>query len=154
MGVWWHALAFVTHERAKMSHKPGRNVTQAGPKCHTRAKISHSHVIIHWIRADLSETPDNALTTPMHGDYRLLIDRFFVGFNVICYTFLRNNPIYIEGRNCMFSTIPGLFNKCSAFGPRTPYRVGGLADNVMRARVSHSLVNHWICNSKASLLLC
>ena len=42
MGVWWHALAFVTHERAKMSHKPGRNVTQAGPKCHTRAKISQS----------------------------------------------------------------------------------------------------------------
>ena len=47
MGVWWHALAFVTHERAKMSHKPGRNVTQAGPKCHTRAKMSHSHVIIY-----------------------------------------------------------------------------------------------------------
>ena len=46
MGVWWHALAFVTHERAKMSHKPGRNVTQAGPKCHTRTKMSHSHVII------------------------------------------------------------------------------------------------------------
>ena len=46
MGVWWHALAFVTHERAKMSHKPVRNVTQAGPKCHTRAKMSHSHVII------------------------------------------------------------------------------------------------------------
>ena len=53
MGVWWHALAFVTHERAKMSHKPGRNVTQAGPKCHTRAKMSHSHVIIMinaWLR--------------------------------------------------------------------------------------------------------
>ena len=49
MGVWWHALAFVTHERAKMSHKPGRNVTQAGPKCHTRAKMSHSHVIINDI---------------------------------------------------------------------------------------------------------
>ena len=46
MGVWWHVLAFVTHERAKMSHKQGRNVTQAGPKCHTRAKMSHSHVII------------------------------------------------------------------------------------------------------------
>ena len=46
MGVWWHALAFVTHERAKMSHKPGQNVTQAGPKCHTRAKMSHSHVVI------------------------------------------------------------------------------------------------------------
>ena len=47
MGVWWHALAFVTHERAKMSHKLGRNVTQAGPKCHTRAKMSHSHVIMN-----------------------------------------------------------------------------------------------------------
>ena len=29
-----------------MSHKQGRNVTQAGPKCHTRAKMSHSHVIM------------------------------------------------------------------------------------------------------------
>ena len=46
MGVWWHALALVTHERAKMSHKQGRNVTQAGPKCHTRAKMSHGHVIM------------------------------------------------------------------------------------------------------------
>ena len=41
-----------------------------------------------------------------------------------------------------------------AFGPRTHYRVGGLAGNVMRAWVSHSLVNHWICNFKASLVLC
>ena len=32
-----------------MSHKPGRNVTQAGPKCHTRAKMSHSHVIMRVI---------------------------------------------------------------------------------------------------------
>ena len=49
MGVWWHALAFVTHERAKTSHKPGRNVTQAGPKCHTRDKMSQSHVIISHV---------------------------------------------------------------------------------------------------------
>ena len=49
------------------------------------------------------------------------------------------------------STVPVLFNKCSA--PRS-YRVGGLAGEVMRAWVSHSLVNHWICNSKTSLLLC
>ena len=58
MGLWWHALAFVTHERAKMSHKPGRNVTQAGPKCHTRAKMSHSHVIIRvnsWPLEDFNE---------------------------------------------------------------------------------------------------
>ena len=41
-----------------------------------------------------------------------------------------------------------------AFGPRTPYRVGGLAGNVMHAWVSHSLVNHWIYNFKASLLSC
>ena len=34
-------------------------------------------------------------------------------FNAICYTFLRNNPIYIEGRNCRLSTVPGLFNKYS-----------------------------------------
>ena len=40
-----------------------------------------------------------------------------------------------------------------AFGPRTPYRVGCLTGDVMRAWVSHSLVNHWICNFKASLLL-
>ena len=44
----------------------------------------------------------------MHGDYRPSIDRFFVGFNVVCYTFLQNNLIYIEGRNCRLSTVPGL----------------------------------------------
>ena len=41
-----------------------------------------------------------------------------------------------------------------AFGPRTPYRVGGLAGDAMRAWVSHSVVNHWIYNFKASLLSC
>ena len=60
---------------------------------------------------------DNALTTRMHGDYRLSIDKFFVGFNAICYTFLQNNLIYIEGRNCRLSTVPGLFNKCSGLRP-------------------------------------
>ena len=35
-----------------------------------------------------------------------------------------------------------------ALGPRTPYRVGGLAGDVMRAWVSHSVVNHWIYNFK------
>ena len=70
-------------------------------------------LLFHGIRADVSETPSNALATRMHGDYRPTIDRFFVGFNAICYAFLRNNPIYIEGRNCSFSTVPVLFNKCS-----------------------------------------
>ena len=47
-----------------MSQKPGRNVTQAGPKCHTRAKMSHSHVIIrsHNHRADNTNQ-----WVPMHG---------------------------------------------------------------------------------------
>ena len=71
MGVWWHALAFVTHERAKMSHKPGRNVTQAGPKCHTRAKMSHSHVImLLWCESayDVKQTVE----WPMIWDYMTL----------------------------------------------------------------------------------
>ena len=63
-------------------------------------------LLFYGIRADVSETPNNALTTRMHGDYRPSIDIFFVGFNAICYAFLRNNPIYIEGRNCSFSTVP------------------------------------------------
>ena len=113
-------------------------------------------LLFHRIRADMSETPDNALTTWMHGDYRLSIDRFFVGFNAICSTFLRNNPICIEGRNCRFSrpTVLGYSINARAVGPRTPYRVGGLAGDFTRAWVSHSLVNHWIYNFKASLLLC
>ena len=74
-------------------------------------------LLFHRIRADLSEAPDNALTTRMHGDYRLSIDRFFVGFDTICCTFLRNNLIYIEGRNCRSSTVPGLFKKCSGLRP-------------------------------------
>ena len=65
----------------------------------------------------MSETPNNALTTRMHGDDRPSIDRFFVGFNAIYYVFLRNNPIYIEGRNCSFDTVPVLFNKCEGLRP-------------------------------------
>ena len=74
MAVLWHALAFVTHERAKMSHKPGRNLTQAGPKCHTRAKMSHSHVIIsniqirdHDIHSILYHRQNPLVFTPMCG---------------------------------------------------------------------------------------
>ena len=37
-----------------------------------------------------------------------------------------------------------------AFGPRTPYRVRGVAGDVKRAWVSHYLVNHWIYHFKAS----
>ena len=39
-----------------------------------------------------------------------------------------------------------------AFGPRTTYRVDGLAGDVMRAWVSHYLVNNSIYDFKASLL--
>ena len=113
-------------------------------------------LLFHGIRADVSETPNNALTTRMHGDHRLSIDRFFVGFNAICYTFLGNNPTYIERRNCRLSTVPGFMQKMlgpSALGHLVAYRVGGLTGDVMRAWVSHYLVNHWIYNFKASLLL-
>ena len=79
--------------------------------------------------------PDNALTTRMHGDYRVSI--VIVVFNAICETFLWNNPIYIKGRNCMLSTVPGLLKKMLG-PPWTPYQVGGLAGDVMRAWVSHS----------------
>ena len=81
------------------------------------------------------------------------IDRFFVfeGFNAICFPFLKNNPIYIEGRNCSLVQSPCYSLNALAFYPRTPYRVGGLADDVMPAWVSHSVVNHWIYNFKASL---
>ena len=74
-------------------------------------------LLFHGIRADVSETPSNALTTGMHGGYRPSIDIFFVVFNASCYAFLRNNPIYIEGRNRSFSTVPVLFNKYSGLRP-------------------------------------
>ena len=75
--------------------------------------------------------------------------KFFVEFNTICYAFLRNNLIYIEGRNCRLSRVPGLLVNARAFGPRTSYRVGGLAGDVMRTLFSHSLVNQWTWNFKA-----
>ena len=74
-------------------------------------------LLFHGIRVDMSETPNKALTTRMHGDYRPSSDRLFVGFKAIFYAFLRNNPIYIEGRNCSFSTAPVLFNKCKGLRP-------------------------------------
>ena len=48
-------------------------------------------LLFRGIRADVSETRDNALAMRMHGDYRYSIDRLFVGFNAICCTFLINN---------------------------------------------------------------
>ena len=71
-------------------------------------------LMFHEIREAVGETPDNALTTRMHGDYRVSIVRFFVVFNAICETFLWNNRIYIEGRNCMLSTVPGLLKNARA----------------------------------------
>ena len=62
-------------------------------------KYHHCDVTMIWpflfrgIRADGSETLDNALTTRMHGDCRLSIDRFFEEFNAICYTY---NPWVIQ----------------------------------------------------------
>ena len=108
-------------------------------------------LLSHGVHADVSETPDNALTTRMHGDY---VDRFFVGFSAICYTFLTNNPIYIEERNCRLSTVPGSFDKCSGLRPsRTP--LSSSAGDVMRGRVSQSLVIppfHRGCDLCASLV--
>ena len=60
------------------------------------------------------------LTTPWQRECTAITDFqsiFFVEFNAICCTFLRNNLIYIEGRNCRSSTVPGLFNKCSGLRP-------------------------------------
>ena len=73
--------------------------------------------LFHGICADVSETSANTLATRMHGDYRPSIDRFFEGSNVICNTFLRNNSIHIEERNCSLSTAPVFFNKCSGLRP-------------------------------------
>ena len=105
-------------------------------------------LLFHGILADVSKTPDNALTMRMHGDYTLSIDSFFLGCHAICYTYLWNNPVYIKGRNCRLRILAtqslGYSINAWAVGPRTPYRVGGLAGDVMRAWVSHSLVNHWI----------
>ena len=69
------------------------------------------YCFMEYARMWARQATTHQLTTRMHGDYRLSIDRFFVGFNAICYTFLWNNPIYIEGRNCRLSTVPRLFNK-------------------------------------------
>ena len=75
------------------------------------------HNDIRYCFTEYARTWARHPTTRMHGDYRPSIDRFFVGFNAICYAFLRNNPIYIEGRNCSFITVPVLFNKCSGLRP-------------------------------------
>ena len=106
-------------------------------------------LLFHEICTDVSKTPNNALTMWMHGDYRLSIDKFFVGFDAICYIFLWNNPIYIEGRNCRLSTIPGLLNKCSG---TLSSRWLGWWSHVCVGKPF--LVNHCIYDFKASLLLC
>ena len=96
--------------------------------------------LFHGIRANVSETLNKALAMRMHGDYRPSIERFFVGFKAICYAFLRYNPIYIEGTIVVLAQSQCYSINARAFVPRTPYRVGVLAGDVMRAWVSHSLV--------------
>ena len=93
--------------------------------CYRRCTVPRAATVAsQWLdrycikeHAHKSETLDKALTTWMHRDYRLSIDIFFIGSNAICYTFLGNNTIYIKGRNCRLSTVPGLFNKCSGLRP-------------------------------------
>ena len=119
MGVWWHALAFVTHERAKMSHKPGRNVTQAGPKCHTRAKMSHSHVIIGaWQHQAITRTNvDLCLMRPQHIPFRANFSQLSITkihFKITPYKITADSP---WGQWVNTSTLPHpkpLFQVCHA----------------------------------------
>ena len=71
---------------------------------------NHMTVIVSWNTRGRERDTRNALTTRMHGNHRLSIDWFFVGFNVICYTFLGNNPIHIERRICRLSTVAGFMH--------------------------------------------
>ena len=99
-------------------------------------------ILFHGIRADVSETLNNALTTRMHGDYRPSIDRF-LRFNThsweITPSIFRDAIVVLVQSQCYSIN-------ARAFGPRTPHRVCGLAGDVMCMWVSHSLVNYWIYN--------
>ena len=85
-----------------------------------RTAIVMSQWYDHYYFTEYAQTWARHPTTPWQCEctaIRLSIDKFFVGFNAICYTFLWNNPIYIEGRYCRLSTVPVLFNKCSGLWP-------------------------------------
>ena len=85
---------------------------------------------------DLYSFTEYARTWARHANARRLqtVNRhIFVGFNAICYAFLRrNNPIYIVGRNCSFSAVPGLLNKCSGLRPSDIELVAWLATSYAR----------------------
>ena len=99
------------------------------------------HPTTHWQRECM------AITYRQSIDSLLDSMRFITHFWEITPYLLRDAIVVLVQSQC-----------CSinarAFGPRTPYRVGGLAVDVMRVWVSHSLVNHWIHNFEASLLSC
>ena len=150
MGVWWHALAFVTHERAKMSHKPGRNVTQAGPKCHTRAKMSHSHVIIGH----------NEYSHPVFcgNNFYFLTSWCLSSLQRICRHQLCE-VIYSNDRN-PFIDVPclnkgSLIEICWHDISVSPHQMGfSLVVTLFRGYLWYTRINGWVNNRKAGDLRC
>ena len=95
-------------------------------------------------------------TTPWQRECTVITDSidslldsmwFVANFWEITPYVLRDAIVVLVQSQCYSINVPAL-------GPRTPYRVDGLAGKVMRAWVSHSLVNNWIHNFKALLLSC
>ena len=78
-----------------------------------------------------------AITDPQSIDSLLDSMRFVTHFWEITPYILRTAIVVLAQSQCYSIN-------ARAFGPRTPYRVGGLAGYVMRTWVSHSLLNHWI----------
>ena len=105
------------------------------------ARMWARHPTIPWQREC------TAITDRQSIDSSLDSMRFVTHFWEITRYILRDAIVVLVQSQCY--SING-----RAFGPRTPCRVGGLAGDVMRAWVSHSLLNHLIYNFKASLLSC
>ena len=124
----------------------------------TRTAIVMSQWYDRYCFTEYARTWARLPTTPWQRECTAITDRqsidslldpmrFVTNFLEIAPFILRDAIVVLVQSQCYLI-------QARAFGPRTLYRVGGLAGDVMRAWVSHSLVNHWIYIFKASLWSC
>ena len=122
----------------------------------TRTAIVTSQWYDRYCFTEYARTWARHPTTPWQRECTTITDRQSIDFLLDSMRFVTHfwerTPLILRGAIVVLVQYQCYSIIARAFGPRTPYRVGGLAGDVMRAWASHSLVNHWIYTFEASLL--
>ena len=122
----------------------------------TRTAIVTSQWYGRYCFTEYARTWERHPTTPWQRECTAITDRQSIDSLLDSMRFILHfweiTPYILRGVIVVFVQYQCYSINARAFSPRTPYRVGGLAGDVMRAWASHSLVNHWIYTFEASLL--